>query len=350
VAAALVAAVAPVAAAWLVLRERAPAASAVSTPVPAEVPNPLQPVAEEFRIQFAHSREELVRLRDIISEAIGLLIPSFSTMHDLSSRQRGLAMQIAYGATREESGAGGISISQFVEETTKILQSSVDATIESSKAAMGLVEQMDQVKTQVTQTVGLVQGIEAIAKQTNMLALNAAIEAARAGEAGRGFAVVADEVRNLAERASEFSSSIRGEMGRIEASVGSAEKIITDMASHDMVGALQSRRQAASAMEEISRVNDQIGQSAGEIDRMSVEMGETVSHAVRALQFQDIASQLINHVAGRLDEADRVIALLGERPHAGSADSAALVASLRQATHHNPVNQQDMASGDVELF
>ncbi len=52
---------------------------------------------------------------------------------------------------------------------------------------------------QVQKIGKIVEVITGIAQKTNLLALNATIEAARAGEAGRGFAVVAEEISKLAD-------------------------------------------------------------------------------------------------------------------------------------------------------
>jgi hypothetical protein len=72
---------------------------------------------------------------------------------------------------------------------------------------------------------------------------------------------------------------------------------------------------------------------------------EHLGSAVTALQFQDIASQLIAHTHRRLRNcADR----LARDAFAGDEDGEALVeeAPLRP----NPVTQTEMAAGSVELF
>ena len=311
------------------------------------------PISEEFRQQFEAARDELGRLKSIISDAIERLVPDFNAMHALAMQQREHALSIARGAVRESDGntTGNVSISAFVLDTTKMLHSFVDSTVEASKHAMGLVEQMDAVKSQVSQTVKMVTEIDGISRQTNLLALNAAIEAARAGEAGRGFAVVANEVRTLSDRTGEFSRAIRRDMEGIEKSVDSAEMVITKMASQDMVGALQSKQRAETAMANIQVANDAIAESADAINRISAELEGTVNDAVTALQFQDMASQLIGHTLTRITEAERVLcALAGNDPAAAARDAGRKITAMRDATHHNPVQQQAVASGDVELF
>jgi methyl-accepting chemotaxis protein len=337
----------PLALAWWLHRGEAPPAPVQVEPVASKSATAdMAPLVEEFHSQFAAARGELERLRTIITDAIGRLVPDFGTMHSLASRQGQLALGIARGAdTKDVVEGDGHSVASFVLETTSMLHSFVDSTVESSKNAMGLVEQMDKVKSQVGKTVQMVNEIDAISRQTNLLALNAAIEAARAGEAGRGFAVVANEVRALSDRTGEFSRAIRGEMESIESSVTSAEVIINTMASHDMVGALQSKQRAEHAMSEIERVNSEIGTSAAEINRLSAELETVVNDAVTALQFQDLASQLIGHTLKRIEEADRTLGRLD-----AGVDAAAVVADVRRSTHHNPVQQQALASGDVELF
>ena len=350
---ALAATVAPLALVWWCGRAARPEPIPAVAVVQVNGTAHLAPLTAEFRLQFEAARGELTRLKQIITDAIGNLIPGFSNMHALSARQRELALGIATGAIHDDNAASdkGANISRFVADTTQMLHSFVDRTIEASKNAMGLVDQMDAVKDQVATTLRVVGGIEGISRQTKLLALNAAIEAARAGEAGRGFAVVANEVRMLSDRTSQFSQQIRADIDKIDRSVRDAGTVIHRMASQDMVGALKNKQKAETAMVEILRVNQGIGRDAAEIDSLSAAMEAAVNQAVVALQFQDMAAQLIGHTIIRLDQADRLLGgFAAMDPGTSSEELRSCIERVRAATHHNPVLQAAFASGAVNMF
>jgi hypothetical protein len=101
------------------------------------------------------------------------------------------------------------------------------------------------------------------------------------------------------------------------------------------------------------------------LDGFKQKIGEEVNAAVTGLQFQDLTSQLITRTIKRVNglkellsalashgqeidaehEHEEIAKLLEEMNHSLSTRSNALEGGLRRA-----VNQQDMGSGEIELF
>lgn len=307
--------------------------------------------------------EENGRMQKILSDAIAELTDSFHGMHSNVADQQRLALSLTDAAS---SSGGGNRFDHFIEETSGTMQRIVDTIVANSKAGMELVELTDGIARRTHEVERILSAIGGIAKQTNLLALNAAIEAARAGEAGRGFAVVADEVRDLSTRTAQFSDEIAKVMAGMGDVVRETETAIERMASQDMTFALESKQRVEEVVGRVQQISndrshviEQLGRSAGKVD---VE----VNRAVTALQFQDLVSQLIGHV-GRRVEALRGSAQTIEslrKALEANPDDAGVIQRVRDDlirlgehldTHdvsgkHNPVAQQALTHGDIELF
>jgi len=323
-------------------------------------------LSAEFNEQMEITRTEVQQMQDLLRDAIEKLLHSFTGMEASTRKQQELALEM----TSLQQGANGnhtVSFENFVSETSNTLSLFVDSTIETSKAGMGLVAMMDDITADVDQIVSVLGEIEAISKQTNLLALNAAIEAARAGEAGRGFAVVADEVRNLSNRSNQFSHEIRTHMDSVYRSVRTAEAAINAMASRDMNFALQSKTKVQGTMTEIKAVNDRMGSTVTDLSDIAGEVEGNVRIAVTSLQFQDLASQLLNHINSRIGNMGAIIHSIAGIPindaMAGADKRSECILRLQRfheaidqaselikQSRHNPVTQNQMESGDIELF
>jgi len=324
-------------------------------------------MSQQFGGQFHEANVELRQTQDILADAIGKLIDSFTAINTDVRAQQELAMSMGQmlsgtGGTKDE-----VNFEQLMSETSETLSTFVDNTVHTSKIAMGLVDEMDDVNRQVGSILGILGEIEGISKQTNLLALNAAIEAARAGESGRGFAVVADEVRTLSLRTNHFSQLIRTHMDKVHGSLGTAEKSIHEMASLDMNFALQSKNSVHEMMKEIHKTNAKVEQNMVTLGKIAVDVEQNVSTAVTTLQFQDMTTQLIDHTRMRIQAMDAILVEVAAASAEAAADEgedarqyvtrldqckqsviggvAALAAAKSKA-----VSQESMGTGDIELF
>jgi methyl-accepting chemotaxis protein len=302
--------------------------------------------------------EELLRVNELLQQAIDTLLRSFSNMNELVQSQRSAALGIATGQGSDPTHGNNSLFAGFILDTAKTLDTFVENTISTSKIAMSLVESMDTMNHQVGAVLAILGEIEAISKQTNLLALNAAIEAARAGEAGRGFAVVADEVRSLSLRTNQFSSEIRSHMELVNGSLSSSQDAILSVASTDMTYTLQSKQRVQDTLAQIEGLNQTMGSAVQNIDALAERVSHEVNTAVRALQFQDMTSQLVNHAARRIETVQEIISGMDLAVHDIHDLSTGLPAAhqrvretVRKASERmNPVRQENIDSGGIELF
>ena len=298
--------------------------------------------------QTAVARGELVQAKTLISEAVSTLVQSFAGLAAQAESQLKLAESLARGDAGVESH--GISFKQFVDEIAQTMSGFVEKTVENSRLAMLLVEQMEQIVSEVNSVNRLLDEIHGITSQTNMLALNAAIEAARAGELGRGFAVVADEVRSLSSRTETFNNQIRGLILTVGASVTEAEGLINQLASQDMMFTLQAKQRLADTSSRINQLDDQMAGSIESLREGVGQLSHQVGAAVRCLQFQDMTSQLMDHVVRRLDGIDEALNVAEQRASSGGGGVSDHLRDLAERLARSPVKQSAMDSGSIDLF
>ncbi|MDT8384085.1 MAG: methyl-accepting chemotaxis protein [Gammaproteobacteria bacterium] len=321
----------------------------------------------EIQQQLDLFRGELDQLLDILATAIGGLMTSFIGLEEQSRSQEQVVRGTLDCVTRD--AAGGEGINNLTKEATTIIQLFIDSIFAMRESSNELVECLNGMGKQIKSVNKLLGEIDGISSQTNLLALNAAIEAARAGEAGRGFAVVADEVRALSQRSNHFSDKIREQYGLMEKSIQNAANVVGKMASRDMDMTMNSKNRVIELMDEADAINKNVEVQLHNVSMISERINQDVSTAVRSLQFEDMTRQLIEHMGRRIDAVQTLVAgdsAPSQSSVASHSDAGATVSSTRTtgstasaggqdkqaaSTHRSsPVSQQDMASGDIELF
>ena len=211
------------------------------------------------------------------------------------------------------------SIQEVANNSTK----GAEISHQADQQARATKERMGQLDHSAREISKIVDIINSIAAQTNLLALNASIEAASAGEAGRGFAVVANEVKELARQSASASEEIRKQIDSIQKNAGAA------------VGAI----------DEVSRVIQQVSQMTSSIAAAVEEQSATTSEVNRSLQEVSGSTasltEKVNQAAAGTAEVSRNI----HDVSAASAEAARSSVGIRQ----NAVQLKELASDLREI-
>lgn len=287
-------------------------------------------------------RQDLERARTVTRDATARLDRSFRSLQDATNLQRE-ALQDVTAAFYKES-----STTSFAASSEAMMRQFVDELVRVSRDSMRMFEQLTELSTKVDSITDCADAIDGLARETRFIAFNARIETHRAGDAGRTFKVVADEVKRLANASSTLSNQIRLGVSGCQTELVTARKTATGLASHDMSHAIDSHRGLIAAISKLDTANT-------DLDKMLENVTINVSEAVRALQFEDMVTQILNATASRVDRLGEIsIQALNviERGHNGDrvGRMRELVGDLTKLSTNLAVQQQSVDQGSVELF
>jgi methyl-accepting chemotaxis protein len=299
-------------------------------------------------------RAQATQARTILGDAIGKLGNSFETIQaDTAGQRATMEMLLRSLASKSgdvgPSGEGGISIQEFIFETSSVLRQFTDLLSTVSGESMKTVYRIDDMAAQLEDVFKLVASINEISQETFILAVNATIEAAHAGQAGRTFAVIASNVRDLSQRTKRFNNEIGLQIGKAQATINEVREIVAEMASRDLNVALTGKERVQSMLPQLERFREAVSHGVDHASDAGARIAASTSTAVTALQFEDIVTQLIGSMVKR---AERMAALASPLDADGVSAGSTLPLPVRneEVIASDPVHQTDMNPGDVELF
>ncbi|HEY2732665.1 MAG TPA: methyl-accepting chemotaxis protein [Polyangiales bacterium] len=288
-------------------------------------------------------KSDLERARTMVRDATARLGRSFDALHSAAAGQREALQAVATAFYDSENNGRS-----FASSTEALMRQFVDEIVRVSRDSVRIIDQLSDLSTQVATIVGCADAIDGLARETRFIAFNARIETHRAGEAGRTFKVVADEVKRLANASVNLSNQIRQSVSECNLQLATVHKTSTGLASHDLSRAIESHRGLSVAIGKLDNVNQQL-------DQMLETVATSVSEAVRALQFEDMVSQILVHTISnveRLGEYSVRALQVVDRGQNGDrvGPLAEILQGVRSLTDRSAVHQSNVDQGAIELF
>jgi methyl-accepting chemotaxis protein len=310
--------------------------------------------------ELTHIRGEIRQVRLLLGDSILNLQKSFCQLDALVRTQhQQLTSLVAVMAGSGERRTAE-SLRAFVVEMAHLFAFFTGLIVQITDQNVSGARRVETMTAELAETFKLLGRFESVEKQTRLLALNATIEATRVGESGRAFGVVAHEVRELSKFSQQLNEQIARQLQRTQSAMAEVRELLVEGTARDKEAAASARGRADALLAKLAELDKTITVGLADLGRISSEVSDNVATAVRALQFEDMAGQLLDCVQRRIDRLEVVVNRLGELGTNGAVTEASVLAALQSHAHEiavvystavvSPVLQKDMDVGSVELF
>ncbi|MFN3197681.1 MAG: methyl-accepting chemotaxis protein [Bradymonadia bacterium] len=330
---------------------------------PATLSALIAPVVRGTHEVCENLQEDLERGQMILSDTISDLQRAFLQVTQHAHTQQGLTEILK---SSDETSQQTNRTMRFIEHAHETLGRMGEVLTSLQGDTQTITSDLDALYSEVEETFELIRQADTLARQTNMLALNATVEAQAAGAAGQAFAVVADEVKRLSDGSQRFNQAFAARMKETQSRLLSLKAATQTLSSlEDSTQALETRNRIDLVLKELEHSKATTHHHLSRIGELSTLISEQVARAVQAMQFEDILRQLLEGSSASVERLhtfmqevrDLALTLQSTRdakPHPLSLDDweSALSPLLDRwcSTTHKVVHQNNMQSGDVELF
>lgn len=302
-----------------------------------------------LQVELHAADDQVQQCRNILSAAVQELSVSFTDLAKEARAQRDLVQTALKGQEMGEGTESQRTFRAFVSQTEVLLQVFAEQMVNFSKQGVLIAFKIDDMVGHMDDIFERISQVDQIAQDTALLAINASLEAARAGDQGKGFQVVASEVRLLSRDTRHLNENIMESIERARDSVFDVRQAIAEMATQDLEMALKTKHEVDEMLHQVEEVNERLNGQMNELGEIVASVEKKSAAAVRGLQFEDMATQVLGQISKRLGSSLRALEGLGEAADALAIENAMSVLH-GQAESKSPVSQEDIDAGDIELF
>ncbi len=285
-----------------------------------------------------------------IESAVVEVCGKFQSMADRARAGVSGAAELLSGGSEAQAST---SVEFLIAEAARTIETLLRHTQDSAAVSNSAIERIQRVQEATDHITSSLTQLDDITIGNRLLAVNARIQAVYAGDKAAGFGGVANEIGIQAKRSAEIVELIRSVSSELRYIANSALSDLKMMVVEDQRAYQKSKREVDRVLDDFRLMHNSTREFICKMQAESESVAKEISGAVRSLQFQDRISQRIGHVVAELD---RIKAELGACCGGVELDEQPILQHLAQSyTMHEErnvlgVGQQEVASGDVELF
>jgi len=299
-------------------------------------------------------RKQTDQIQHLLKDAIAALHESFESLDgdasELMSMMSTLMME-AVGQNNEN--PEDLNIFQRTDHAGKILAQLVEMIMQSSRNDLRELEYMGELRIPMDRLVKGMQMSRRLLSRLDKMANNGAVDA--------------EQLKHLVSEARAEHEACTEAVNEAMQPFSKLHKLVVKAASREMNEVFKSRSSVEEIIKHFNSINDLISSCRSDVSALSANMRKDLGAAVRALQFEDIVSQSLGHTELHMDRMEGFARILAKNASSIDKDQMENVVEYTNrlkllqdevATYRknilleetNPVSQQNMDEGDVELF
>lgn len=285
----------------------------------------------------------------LLKDAIAALHEAFESIHHSSDQQ----MKVMTSLMMDVTGASDDeNIFQRAEDASDILSGLVNSLMLNSKYNLQALTTMDAVQKRFQVVLSLEKEQEDLITQLC--------------DCSDAEQLDADRIRQLTRQLRDKQTAENEYVSKTMVQFKKTHQLIGQVASRDMEEVIVAKEKVENILQHFFQINDVVTQSRVRVNHVNAEMRQHLGSAIRALQFEDISTQSLGHTDRHLGRMAGMIGILTdglqELDQSDITDDIYLARisaiHIAMADYHqtlqledsNPVSQESMDEGDIDLF
>lgn len=309
---------------------------------------------EGMESEIVAIKSQVYQIRTLLVDAIGSLHESFEGIDGRSAEQMKLfSNMMSEIIANPDSNGSERNIFQHTENTAKVLTELLDSLIQESRKSLKVLTDMNETSAHMQKILSEGERTSELLKMLDKLLSEENPDM--------------DQVRELSAKVSKAHEAVLEESEKGRDSCVQLKLMVGGISNRDMNKVFSSKAKVEEILDHLNQANNLISNCRTDANNVNAELKQHLGGAIRALQFEDIVSQSLGHTDLHLDRMEGFVSRLSvglselhEKGNLSPQEYADGVGKLHEEImsyrselrleESNPVSQESMEEGDVELF